>query len=568
VESDYSTENPLTVDDEENGIFLYELCQLLGLKNATDLLKYFDTHTTITLNGIEISNPNFGNLDENLIDLHTYHLQVENQKTRLKQALTSYLSKGTIFDIKNNFEYYGATIDINVLWKVLTTEPYDIITISSPDAPFDPDIFSTNNNQAYINTNNSLLTKYGDAQFNLGEPYLNHLDAIYDEITGCGVPIVSGFIISDYVINERNYEYLINESDNALYFKTNDEPENGYTPNTWYKFDDNIDWIKVSEDYIFIHYLNNELKVYINVLESALLDGSPHWIVSNCEYLMFDADIDLLIIDVGTYFQIRKLSNFFYLSKVEKPISSTEPTLFMFKNDYYEYTVINNINNIYVLTLLNTSTPVVQPTIDIDHPLVPLTAETIVDAYYSANRKFIYFTNVGADIVATTIYLNQMYSRTSSSNTYTGLNTLGMIKFFEKIVLLTDDNSLLLFDMDVLSFISVIPLLSPTTADRIFFANKIQLYETTDPNYLNEIVGFDTGSNIIYKTHYFDASVKRSAETYTFLPTEQSVIELINYIKPLHTQLNKLYLIDDLGVFGWGTFGLGLFGDGEYSLIQ
>jgi hypothetical protein len=143
-----------------------------------------------------------------------------------------------------------------------------------------------------------------------------------------------------------------------------------------------------------------------------------------------------------------------------------------------------------------------------------------------------------------------------------------MIKFFEKICILVDDNNILIYDTDQANFTINIPLLSGTGYNKIFLANKIQLYKTGDPNYVHEIKGFNEGIFRILQTHRFDAYVTRSAETYTFLPTQQAIEDLIIYLKPIHTTLNMLYILDDLGVFGWGDFGVGLFGNGEFSIIQ
>ena len=118
------------------------------------------------------------------------------------------------------------------------------------------------------------------------------------------------------------------------------------------------------------------------------------------------------------------------------------------------------------------------------------------------------------------------------------------------------------------SLYSVLGVLDGTNFTNLYLTDKINIYKTSIPDILQKIIGFNTGMNVIRKTHYFDAKVIRSLETLTFLKTNEDIIKLIESGKPIHTKLKNLTVVDDLGVFDYGGFGIGLFGNGEYSIYR
>jgi len=379
--------------------------------------------------------------------------------------------------------------------------------------------------------------------------------------------------------NLKDYRYLITSSTidsisgNYLYFKTNEEPQTELDgidlsvlkdASTWYRFigtqevNGNIEEIKQSEDYLFIRYTNGNLDVYNNELETNYrafnIDNE------NCHFIEIVEEIGILLIDRGGSIDVRRLIDFFPLASLKKPDGYTDYISFIVKNKRGEYLLIDESNNGYIIVGLTTSTPSI--------PKEPklLSSSTIVCGYNKTDNSMVLFSNSGNDIIETSLIVTDGYFINSFDSVFkTGTILLDSISFFEKIVLLADNGKMYIYDVNN-STTSIINIYDVGTGfTNIFLLDKINLYRNLTPGTTQKIIGFNSGANSIRKTHYFNATVTSSVETNIFLKDEESIINLINTLKPIHTQLRTLTLLFDYGVFGAGNFGVGVFGVGEIT---
>ena len=559
-----------TTITDNKGEYLYELGTAIGLDNIVQLSNYLNSD---------------GSINTALIDEYTYNLQVENQKTQLKNAITVYLSKGTLFGIKNMFSSYGGRIDIEELWYTTSQETFDVfdnatgMTGDNQRGPvFDPIIFSIGDvHNAFIQHNNSLLTKYGDASFGSLSAY-NYEDVnIADEISSfCNELSGGNFNLIDYQNNFKNYYYILTSSmvngisGTYLYYKTNDEPLiDGINPNSWYRFagvheiSGNIAEIKQSEKYLFIRYTNNNLDVYDIELDSNNLLFSIDNM--NCFFVGILEEINTLLIDRGTYIDIRGLEFFDIKGSTLK--TNTYPIRFAIKNQKDEYVIIDSSNYCYMLIdLLNAPTLIDYGAQIKDNTN---TIYTPLSGFYLKDNNQMLFANGTTtmkkiQLIVSSAHAISCYASDISSDT---TQILDIISYYEKIIILSNSDNLYFFDLTD-SSVTNTSIINKTGCTNIFMVDKINIYSEASNTLLQKIIGFSTGTNILRKTHYFNATVVRSLETYKFLNTYEKVLDLINIMKPVHTKLLQLTIYDDFGAFGYGTNGIGRFGNGEYSAIQ
>lgn len=657
----------LTVSDN-TGEYLYELGYLLGLDKIYQLSKYLNSDGTI---------------NTSLIDEQTYNKQVENQKSQLKNALSYYLSKGTLFAIKNLFEGFGSTIDITELWKSQSTDLFDCVVAGVTGVSagvFDPYVFKDSGGNIYANYDSSLITKYGDKVFNWGKDYNYDTISFIGSLSASCPEVSAGFEIDQYIINEKNYTFVTNISSDILYFKTNEEPlGTGFLPNTWYNFDSNVKRFKLSLDYIFIEHNNNLLTVHDNTLDTGTYRGNTTiQTLSGCNHINIVEDLNVILIDMGSFIEFHRLDDFFLYKIVMKPVGHLETIKIVEKNKYNELIVVNENDYAYIIVNVNMIPEIKTPypigsysisenlitilqiawndihgnlvvingdptstyginigssitisgamhpendgtyTVSYIDPIAETTMFVIYVSYdatqftsskpetsgilifdkliQTSNIKNIY--NISDDrfiSLVNDVYGNNITSKniiidsgsyaisTSSEKTYLNSQIVDEQRFFEKVILLNNNSHLIFFDLNLDTFLNTQGLYPVYTThvdgitatesgsyyNRMYFDGLINLYNKTGLNHpLQRILGFNTGTIEIFKTHYFNAIVTRTLESFTVLGDEKDVRDVIELGKPLHTQLNQLTIIDDIGVFGLGGFGVGKFGNGEYSIIQ
>jgi hypothetical protein len=157
-----------------------------------------------------------------------------------------------------------------------------------------------------------------------------------------------------------------------------------------------------------------------------------------------------------------------------------------------------------------------------------------------------------------------------------GSEILDETRFYEKAIFLLENNELGVYDVlkDTITY-SQLPIISGGAYNytKMFFVDEINIYDSGAPSLLYKILAWNVGTTTLYKTHYFDAKVLRTAELLEFLPKEKDVIDLINTLKPIHTKLRNIIFLDDLGVFGYGDFGsdeptASYFGYGEFGTFE
>jgi hypothetical protein len=500
------------------------------------------------------------------------------------------------------FANYGGKIEIEELWATEVGEAFDIYndetanieTISGEGGRgpvFDPLVFSDNaSGNGVVTNNNSMLTKYGDSTVGTLSAYdYEDIDIGTEVSSFCHELSGGNFEVIDFQNNSKNYNYLLTSSlvdgisGNYLYFKTNDDPlttlhgitlNNLLSPSTWYRFtgvqevSGNIAEIKQSESYLFIRYNNGNLDVYDVELETDNLVFSID--NNNCYFVGIMEELGMVTLDRGSYVDVRKLDNFSIISKPNKPSPLTAPIRFIVKNKKDEYLLIDSDNFGYLLVSL-TSVPYIY---DSD---VSITDGSIVSCYYIKDNKTLVFNNYNGHIYITYVNISSSHVINTAVTLY-DLNIspsihaedtvlLGSVGFYEKIILLDDKNKLHFFDLNTLNSYTN-PVLGSGTMTNLYFIDKINMYDRSNPSMLRKIVGFSSGTTSLRKTHYFNASVTRTLETYIFLDTREKVIDVIDMMKPVHTKLLTLHIYDDIGVFGYGHHGLGKFGNGEMSLIQ
>lgn len=447
---------------------------------------------------------------------------------------------------------------------------------------------------------NSLFTRYSSTiLFNYsGGEYSHEIYDIQSELSTTGYPEVSaGLTIKQYQSNEKNY-YFILSTDGRLLYKTNDDSLSDYIPNSyWSLFKSDVNEFILSDDFILLSTSGDNLEIYENTLETYAVsgndgityatsgsiteDGIERYLKyfsidnNNCYFVKpIDNTNDghgRLILDRGQYIDLRRLDDFFLLNTFTKPVTGEFVEFAVEKNDD-EYLLIYTNGKGSIITGLNSSASMISTLYD-------LTSYNVVNAY---NRKYNNITLLCNSSAGDSYIGKFTFSNTNNLSTPTftmfvsGSEILDETRFFEKSILLLENNELGVYDIvnDTTTY-SQLPIISAGAENynNLFFVDEINIYDSSNPSLLYKILAWNVGTTTLYKTHYFDAKVLRTAELLQFLPEDRDVINLINTLKPLHTKLRNIIFLDDLGVFGYGHFGsddpiTSWFGYGEYGTLE
>lgn len=620
--------NQISIDTNE-GQYLYELSYLLGLENIVQLSKYLNTDGTVNTDLIPefTYNQHVKNQKMRMKSAISFYLQKGTARA-FQNVFTGYGGLIRIIELwqkytSDVFDTTSKDTEGNVNWQVgvslsddtgimeltggviVETSPptydsngnltfagtYEIsagtLTVPLSGSMFDYEVFKGEDSLTKDVLDNSLFTKYSSSiLFNYsGGEYQQEFFNLYNELYNNGYPEVSnGFTPKQYECNEKNYFFVLNTSGDLLY-KTNDDSLSDYIlDQTWNLFKQNVSSFILSDDFISLLLNDNTLEIYDNTLETYALSGGTTYSVTgdNEDLTFFTADnvyfiktiddLNRIILDRGNYIELRQLDNFYLLSSFTKPVTG-EYVEFAVKKNNDDYLIVYTNGQGSVLTGMNSSAMLITNP-DTNNYIYDLTSYDIKNVYDRNYNNITFVSNSsGGDSYITKLSFNDTYKMTSSTNfMVSGSEVLDDARYYEKAIFLLENNELSIYDIvkDTYTY-TQLPIISGDGYNYtdLFFTDKINIYDNSDTSLiLNKILAWNTGTTTLYKTHYFDAKVLRRYEVLKFLPNTTDIIDLINTLKPIHTQLRNVIYYDDISTFGYGNFGLGKFGKGEFGLTD